>query len=261
MSERAAVIGSGVLHLALLLGLSFAWQAAYRELPKFEETVPVEFVEIAPTPTVTEAPKPSMKAAPQETAPPPPAPETAPQPEPKPEPVAEVPKPEPAPDLKPAKPPKTEPVKPATLDAAELSQLIDKALPKAPVKPRDTSEFARSIEKSIPKGARIDARALATLEQAIRAQVAPCWNPPIGGADVKKMTVVLRIELTRDGNVLGRPAVVSQTGVTAANGDYARAFAETARRAVLRCAPLKLPADMYDAWRAFELNFDPSEMT
>lgn len=261
MSERAAVIGSGVFHLALLLGLSFAWQAAYRELPRFEETVPVEFVEIADAPTVTEAPKPSMKAAPQETAPPPPAPEAP--PEPKPEPVAEVPKPEPAPEPKPKaeKPAKTEPVKPATLDAAELSSLIDKALPKAPVKPRDTSDFAKSIEKAISKGARIDARALATLEQAIRAQVAPCWNPPIGGADVKKMTVVLRIELSKDGNVLGRPSVVSQTGVTPANGDYARAFAETARRAVLRCAPLKLPADMYDAWRAFELNFDPSEMT
>ena len=78
---------------------------------------------------------------------------------------------------------------------------------------------------AIPKGARLDARATASLEAAIRSQIAPCWNPPIGGADVKKMTVVLRIELQRDGSVIGRPTVVSQTGATAGNADYARAFA------------------------------------
>ena len=75
------------------------------------------------------------------------------------------------------------------------------------------------------------------------------------------MTVVLRIELQRDGSVIGRPTVVSQTGATAGNADYARAFAETARRAVLRCSPLKLPPEMFEAWKSFELNFDPSEMT
>ena len=50
-------------------------------------------------------------------------------------------------------------------------------------------------------------------------------------------------------------------GMTAANADYARAFAETARRAVLRCQPLKLPAELYDLWGSVEINFDPEEMT
>jgi hypothetical protein len=49
--------------------------------------------------------------------------------------------------------------------------------------------------------------------------------------------------------------------MTAANADYARAFAETARRAVLRCQPLKLPAELYDLWGSVEINFDPEEMT
>ena len=45
------------------------------------------------------------------------------------------------------------------------------------------------------------------------------------------------------------------------NQAYARAFVETARRAVLRCAPLELPDDLYSYWREFELNFDPRLMT
>ena len=68
------------------------------------------------------------------------------------------------------------------------------------------------------------------------------------------------IAINRDGSIAGRPGLVGQTGVTGANAAYARAFAEAAARAVLRCAPLKLPADQYDQWKAVEINFDPSEL-
>jgi hypothetical protein len=102
---------------------------------------------------------------------------------------------------------------------------------------------------------------MATLEAAIRAQIAPCWNPPVGGQDVRNMTAVLRIRLNRDGSVASPPEFVSQTGATEANAAYARAFVETARRAVLRCAPLDLPAELYGEWREFELNFDPRMLT
>ena len=255
-SERITLVGVGVAHLALLGILSLSWQMAFRELPQFEEAVPVEVVAVAEMTRVTELPKPSMEAAPQENIAPSAGP--APGPDAAPDPVSpDPPSPEPKPVTK-AEPPK-QPA--ARLDAQELSNLIDKSLPKAKVKPRNTADFAKSIELAIPKGARLDARATASLEAAIRSQIAPCWNPPIGGADVKKMTVVLRIELQRDGSVIGRPTVVSQTGATAGNADYARAFAETARRAVLRCSPLKLPPEMFEAWKSFELNFDPSEMT
>lgn len=276
--ERQALAGAGVAHLVLFAALSLGWTMSREPLVAPELSVPVEIVEIAPETRVTEQPRPSAAAAPRETAAPPPEPEPVPAPQPPeptpipdavppPEPAPPKPKPEPKPSPSKPTPPKPAAAKAAPkapterLDASELSSLIDKTLPKARTRPLDTSSLAKSIEQAIPKGARVDARATASLQAAIRAQVAPCWNPPIGGADVKKMTVVLRIGVAKDGSVLGRPEVLSQTGVTGQNGDYARAFAETARRAVLRCAPLKLPADMYDAWKTFELNFDPSEMT
>jgi outer membrane biosynthesis protein TonB len=260
VSERRALIGSGAAHLALFAALSVGWAWSQQPLPPAEEMIPVDFVDIADAPRITERPEPSIKAAPQETVE-----ATAPEPEVNaeetkpPEPDA-VPEPEP----KPEPPKKTDAKKKAAetkpLDTEKLSNLIDKALPKAKVKPLDTSDLASKIAAAAPKSAKVDPRAAATLAQAIQSQVAPCWNPPIGGADVKKMTVLIRADFGKDGRVLGVPSVVSQTGVTAGNADYARAFAETAKRAVLRCSPLKLPANMYDLWRSVEINFDPESM-
>lgn len=278
MSERLSLAVALGAHLILLAILSLGLQSITPPAP-VEDPIPVELVTIADVSRVVAPPKPSIKAAPRETVeatapePTPPAPEPksvpTPEPDPLPDPKSEKPKP-PKPDkVKPVEkpvekpaPPKPEKAKPAPklLDAEALSTLLDKSLPKAKVKPLDTSALAKSIEKSLPRTARVDARATASIAAAIRAQVAPCWNPPIGGADVRKMTVLLHIEINRDGSIAGRPGVVSQTGVTSANSDYARAFAETARRAVLRCAPLKLPADLYDQWKTVEINFDPSDL-
>jgi hypothetical protein len=258
MTERQALLGAGAAHLLLLAALSIGFSLQTSPLPPAEEMVPVEFVEIADAPRVTEAPAPSPKAAPQESAAPAPAPPTPATPMVT---ADAIPLPDAQPDPKPATPAPAAPKTDARpLDTSKLSNLIDKALPKAKTKPLDTSDLASKIAAAAPKTARIDPRAAATLGQAIKAQVAPCWNPPIGGADVKKMTVLIRAEYGRDGRVIGTPSVVSQTGVTTGNSDYARAFAETARRAVLRCSPLTLPPNLYDLWKSVEINFDPESM-
>jgi hypothetical protein len=275
MTEGRALILTGAAHLALLAGLSLTWSMQQSSFPSFNEAVPVEIVDISDLPRITEPPKPSMDAAPQEMVEAA-APELSPtdaaaaEPDqPAPQPLSPVPALDAKPKAEPKKPDaaksaaKPKAVKKAErpADLQELANLIDKSLPKAQRKTLDASDFAKSIEKALPKGARLDARATATLEQAIRAQVAPCWNPPIGGEDVRNMTVLLRIQLDKGGAVIGVPEVLDQTGVTPGNQAYARAFAESARRAVIRCAPLKLPAEYFDAWKLFELNFDPSKMT
>lgn len=262
ITERQALIGAGVAHLLLFGVLSIGWQFARDPMMPADDAVPVEFVEIADAPRVTEAPKPSIEAASQETAAPEPTPEPEAEPEPAP-PTDAVPPPEPKPERKPKPRAETPKVKTDAkpLDTTSLADLIDKSLPKAKQKPLDTSKLATTIADAAPKKAAIDPRAAATLAQAIQAQVAPCWNPPIGGRDVRRMTVVIRADYTRDGRVIGNPTVAGQTGATAGNQDYARAFAETARRAVLRCQPLKLPPNLYDLWKSVEINFDPESMT
>lgn len=260
-AERLSLAAAALAHLVLLGALSFAWQHSQRMMPAPTDAVPVELVRIADAPRTPEPPKPSMEAAPQEPAA---APDVKAEPAPQPEPVKPdaVPPPEPVKPT-PPKPKAAAPTKapPSPLDTSSLASLIDKSLPKAPKKPLDTSRLAKELNASAPARAAVDPRAAATLAQAIRAQVAPCWNPPVGGRDVRRMTVVVSVQYGRDGRVIGLPQAGTPTGTTAANADYARAFAETARRAVLRCQPLKLPPELYDLWASVEINFDPEQMT
>jgi len=258
-AERLSLAGAATVHLVLLTALSLAWQNSQRMMAAPTDAVPVEIIDISDAPRTPEPPQPSMAAAPQEMAAAAPEVDAAPQPEPAP--AESVPPPEPTKPVPPK--PKAAPAKaPApALDTSILTSVIDKSLPKAPKKTLDTSKLANDINAAVPARAAIDPRAAATLAQAIRAQVAPCWNPPVGGRDVRRMTVTVRVQYGRDGRVIGIPQPDTPTGTTAANADYARAFAETARRAVLRCQPLKLPAEMYDLWGNVEINFDPEEMT
>ncbi len=258
MTERQALLGAGAAHILLFAALSIGWQWSQKPLDVADEMIPVEFVDIADVARVVEAPKPSMEAAPQETSAPEPV-EATPEPAP-PVPTEAISMPEAKPE--PAKKAADKPaVEKKPLDMSSLSNLIDKALPKAKVKPLDTSKLATSIEAATPKSATIDPRTAATLREAIRAQIFLCWNPPIGGADVRSMTVMMRGRYAKDGSIIGLPTIVEQTGVTTGNADYARAFADTAKRAMLRCSPLKLPANLYNDWKEVDVNFDPKSLT
>lgn len=265
MTEGRAFALAAFLHVLLLAVLSLGILNRLPQHLSEPDVIPVQFLEITDTPQARTPPKPSMDAAPHEATPGPPTPPSAPEPDDAPEvrprdtapqdAVAEVP--EPKPDK-----PQPEPKKPAPAKKpAATAALIDKSKPEAPAKPRTTADFAKTIEQAIPKQAELSSLQAATLEQAIRAQIAPCWNPPIGGADVAQMTVKLRIRLNHDGSIAAAPEFVSQTGATAGNQAYARAFVETAKRAVLRCAPLELPEKLFPYWRDFILNFDPRLMT
>ncbi len=250
-TERNALIGAGVAHILLFAALSLGWRWAQPPLAMPAEAVPVEFVQVTDTPTAP-PPSPSIKAAPQETT----APEPTPAP---PEPKAETPPPEPVPDAKPEPKPKPEKAKATAatkaLDTQRLDTLIDKALPKAKSKPLDISSLAKTINAATPKTALAPSpQLLASLGQAIQAQVKPCWNPPIAGPGTAKTTVLLHAEFNPDGSAAARPVVVGHTG------PVSRAFDDSAVRAVLRCAPLKLPAQLYPQWKSFEINFDPETM-
>ncbi len=244
--KRALVIAAGG-HVALAVLLSVGILSTARKLPPAEDVVPVDIVDIAAVPS---APKPVPKTAPQ--AGPEETPQETAEPEPAPAPPEPAETPAPAPEKAKPQPPKLTPPKPAP------------EKPKAPAKPapqksRLGKDWLASVVGDVKQNAapaQISAQAAAGLAQAIRSQVQPCWNPPAGGADVSKIVTVLRIQFRKDGSVVGQPQVTGQSGVTGGNQAYARQHAEAAKRAVLRCQPLQLPADLYEFWKDIEFNFD-----
>ncbi|WP_428698412.1 cell envelope biogenesis protein TolA [Stappia sp.] len=211
-----------------------------------------------PTPAPPEPPTPTPPAptppAPEPPAPEQPAPRAEPEPAPAPEPekkVAEAPPPPPSvrPRSKPTPPPRQEP-KRDDFNPNQIAALLNK------VDPAGGATSQTDTPASL--GSRLGQSGV-TMSQseldALRGQISRCWNPPAGAAGAGDLNVRLKVFLTPAGEVDQRPEVMNSS----ANPTFGIA-AESARRAVLRCAPYSLPAEKYDAWREVIINFDPREL-
>ncbi|MCO4317652.1 hypothetical protein M8997_010690 [Phyllobacterium sp. 21LDTY02-6] len=90
---------------------------------------------------------------------------------------------------------------------------------------------------------------------ALKGAIQKCWNVPAGAEDADGLLVTVKMRLTRSGEIEGTPEV-SGSG----SSPVQRAAVESARRAVLRCAPYSLPQEKYDTWADVTVNFDPRDM-
>ncbi len=90
---------------------------------------------------------------------------------------------------------------------------------------------------------------------ALKGAIQKCWNVPAGAEDAEGLKVTVKMRLTHSGEVEGSPEVTGS-----GNSPVQRAAIESARRAVMRCAPYTLPQDKYDTWSNVTVNFDPRDM-
>ena len=109
-----------------------------------------------------------------------------------------------------------------------------------------------------PEPARISSAAVDEVLQRAARQVRRCYRSPRVASSGKQIVTRLRVRYRADGGLAALPTVVSQAGVTPANSFYAGKMAEAAGLAVVRCAPLNLPAELYEeGWSTLELVFSP----
>jgi colicin import membrane protein len=247
-------------------------------LPKVAEQ------EVRPTAQASSPPPEPTPPEPQRT--PPPVPTRAPEPRPR---VAEPPKPEPKPQPDPIaealkrepekpEPPKPEPPKPPTAQPAPRPVQQTQPAPARPTQPAppdrtfNPNQIAALLDRRQPTrtaatGAQPNQTAAlgtatgnaARLSQseidALRAQIQACWNPPIGTQDAQSLIVKVRIALNQDGSLAAEPVLTNR-----GNAPTFQIAAESAMRAVRRCAPYRMPIAKYDAWRDVEITFDPRDM-
>lgn len=149
----------------------------------------------------------------------------------------------------------------AAVDASRLASLIGVQRPAQRSGGVDSNALGRAIGRAQPSGAgRLSLRQRANLAEMVRNQITPCWNPPEAEEGAGRLSIVMRIKLDRQGALAEPPSVTSILGETPRNAPYSRALAGSVRRAVVRCAPLRLPPELYDAWSDIELNFDPRDL-
>jgi hypothetical protein len=275
--DRAEKAGLGVAivgHAALFGLLSVGFLATPN--PSMLESAPVEvqFVdEIAmksafPEPAV-EDPAESVAeelGVPEDAAPPEPVPAD-------PAPVEEPTPPAPAPKAAPKAQPKEE--RPRAAAQPERPKEKAKAQGKAKSdQPRRGSRLGDDFRKGLaaqassakgqkPRAATVSAQAMSSLGAALFRQFKPCYElGSLAGTEAMSISTVLRLRYKADGTLAAPPELVEQGGVSGGNSSYARQMAEVARRAVLRCTPVKLPAELYEGgWDDFELRFIPGQLS
>lgn len=233
---------------------------ATRKAPEPEKEKPKPEPKVKPEPE--KAPPPKPKAEPAPKVEPEPVPKVEPDPKPVVEKKAEVPKdPVPKaitalPKIKPPPPKRKKPVKKPSkpkrsFDADALKALANKAETAAP---NNAGERDQRASFGSRHGNQAAAMTQSELD-ALRAQVAQCWSPPVGAADASQLRVRLEFGLDRQGNLISGPEVLEFPA-----NQFGIAAAESASRAVRRCAPYSLPAEKYDTWRQVRIVFDPQDM-
>ncbi len=97
-----------------------------------------------------------------------------------------------------------------------------------------------------PRAAKIDARAMASIVQAIARQIQPCADRQVNpGPGANQIVTKLNLRLNADGTLAATPRQVGQTGVDDENRRYAQRVADLGIAAFKGCSPLKLPAEFY----------------
>lgn len=99
--------------------------------------------------------------------------------------------------------------------------------------------------------AAIGAEVQRSLSQQISRELKPHWRVP-PGVDSDKLVTILAWDMDGNGRLIGRPRIVSQSGINASNRPQAALHAENAITAVIRAAPFDLPADYYSVWKNVE---------
>ncbi|MEX0841264.1 MAG: cell envelope integrity protein TolA, partial [Xanthobacteraceae bacterium] len=91
---------------------------------------------------------------------------------------------------------------------------------------------------------------------ALRARLMALWNPPAGARNPDELIVNLRVQLARDGTLIGSPRVLNNAGSV-----LYQAARDSALRAIYRGQPYDMlsPAT-YDLWKEIDITFDPRDL-
>lgn len=277
-SMKRALIVSAALHLLILivatLGLPF-FKKKPPEIIELPPIVNVELVSKAPTSAPQQPPAPpKVKTAPKMTAEAPPdlsktlMPKTQDAPPPDeqadavPLPPETLAKPLPA-KPKPPKPKKELTKKVPDQSAEQFNSLLKNLMepeetpkPQWESPPREEPPPEEPIQNAAPS---LDQRLNVNEIDAVRQQLAGCWNVLSGARYAEDLVVEVKLYINPDRTVR-KAVIVDQLRYN--RDPLFRAAADSALRAVRtpRCSPLRLPPEKYEQWKVTTIKFDPRDM-
>lgn len=150
----------------------------------------------------------------------------------------------------------------AQFSADRLSALLDKAPdPRAPAPAAPQPDAPSRAKGPVLGAAEGRDRTISTSEAQflaglMRQAVSRCWNINAGLEGIERMVVEIEVRLRPDGTLADPPKVVNS-----GSSPLFRDAADSALRALIACAPYRMPPDKYTGgWEHMILSFDPRDM-
>ena len=96
-------------------------------------------------------------------------------------------------------------------------------------------------------------------EDALKAQIFTCWSVPIGLPFSEDLLVRVKLQLKPDGRI-EKIEMLDHVKMNTPGKEKFRTLADSVRRAIQLCNPLKVPTSGYERWKNMILNFDARDM-
>lgn len=173
-------------------------------------------------------------------------------------------KPEPKRSLAPSKPskPNKRPKRPdPKKEAAKQQQAFDSVLKNLQISEESSSaeDEGENQQTAAPQTPTLGQRITISELDALRSQLAGCWNVLAGANFDKALVVYIKLYMNPD-RTIRRYEIKDKLRYS--TDSFFKAAADSAVRAVNNpsCSPLNLPPGKYDQWKEITIKFDPREM-
>ena len=141
------------------------------------------------------------------------------------------------------------------VDFDNIAKLINKAKEDTAEVIKKNNDITQDQDRSI-----ITSGLTLSEKDALKAQIFGCWNVPIGMPFMSDdMLVKIKLELNPDGSI-DKMEMLDHVKMNTPGKEKFKTLAESVRRAVQICNPLRVPTSGYERWKDMILNFDASEM-
>ena len=139
-------------------------------------------------------------------------------------------------------------------DPNNIAALIDKSKVEMAETTSKRNKVTQDQQKNIEGGG-----LTLSEEDALKAQIFTCWSVPIGLPFSEDLLVRVKLQLKPDGTI-EKLEMLDHAKMNTPGKEKFRTLADSVRRAIQLCNPLKVPTSGYERWKNMILNFDARDM-
>ena len=139
-------------------------------------------------------------------------------------------------------------------DTNSIAALIDKSRTESAETNKKLDKITQDQDRNIE-----NTKLTLSEKDALTSQISGCWSVPLGLPLSNDMLVRIKLDLNPDGSI-EKMEMLDHIKMNTPGKEEFRTLADSVKRAVQLCNPLRVPATGYERWKNMILNFDATEM-